>query len=94
MGTGNTWSFGWQSHEVPNGQYELQMRGVDQAGNLGDSVSITLVVDNDPPQVSITEHWWIWESGKLEVVPNYFPIARVRVIISDPQYRWPEATRP
>jgi hypothetical protein len=90
MGTGGTWSFAWQANEVPNGQYELQMRGIDQAGNLGDSTSITLVVDNAPPSVSITEHWWIWESGQLKVSPNYFPIASVKVIISDPQYRWPE----
>ncbi len=90
MGTGDTWSFNWQSNEVPNGPYDLQMRGMDQAGNLGDSVSITLLVDNGPPSVSITEHWWIWESGRLAVSSNYFPIASMRVVISDPQYRWPE----
>ncbi len=90
MEEGNTWAFGWQSNEVPNGRYTLQMRGMDQAGNVGDSVSVTLVVDNSPPSVSITEHWWIWESGQLKVSPNHFPIARVKVIISDPQDRWPE----
>jgi hypothetical protein len=90
MGTGDAWSFGWQSNGVPNGQYTLQMRGMDRAGNVGDSVSVTLVVDNGPPSVSITEHWWIWESGQLKISPNYFPIAGVKVIISDPQHRWPE----
>ncbi len=89
MDTGDTWSFTWQSNEVPNGQYTLQMRGIDQAGNVGAPASITLVVDNRPPSVSITERWWIWESGQLRVSPNYFPIASVSVTISDPQNRWP-----
>ena len=88
-GTGDTWSFTWQSNEVPNGQYTLQMRGMDRAGNIGDPASITLVVDNGPPAVSITERWWIWESGLLKVSPNHFPIASVQVTIRDPQNRWP-----
>lgn len=89
MGTGNTWSFTWQSNEVPNSQYTLQMRGVDQAGNVGEPASITLAVDNGPPSVSITERWWIWEAGELKVSPNHFPIASVQVTIRDPQNRWP-----
>jgi hypothetical protein len=89
MGTDDTWSFTWTTNEVPNGQYTLQMRGMDQAGNIGDVVSLTLVVDNGPPSVSITERWWIWESGELGVSPNHFPIDSVRVTISDLQNRWP-----
>ena len=88
MGTGDAWSFPWHTNEIPNGQYVLQMRGFDQAGNIGDTDSITLVVDNGPPSVSITERWWIWESGQLKVSPNHFPIASVRVTINDPQKRW------
>jgi hypothetical protein len=90
INTGNTWSVPWSTGEVPNGQYQLQIRGIDHAGNMGNAVSIALVVDNGPPHVSLTDRWWIWESGQLKVSPNYFPIARVKVIISDPQYRWPE----
>jgi hypothetical protein len=89
MDSGDTWSFAWRTNEVPNGQYTLQMRGMDKAGNVGDAASLTLVVDNGLPSVSITEHWWIWESGQLRVSPNHFPIASVRVTISDPQNRWP-----
>jgi len=89
MGASGTWSFAWDTHDVLNGQFTLQMRGRDQAGNHGDAASITLVVDNGPPNVSITHRWWIWESGQLHVSPNYFPIASVRVTISDPQNRWP-----
>jgi hypothetical protein len=87
---GNNWSVPWSTGEVPNGQYQLQIRGIDHAGNVGNAVSITLVVDNGPPHVSLTDRWWIWESGQLKVSPNYFPIARVKVVISDPQRRWPE----
>ena len=89
MGAGDTWSFTWQTGEVPNGQYTLRIRGRDQAGNVGDVASITLIVDNGPPSVSITNRWWIWESGQLKVSPNYFPIESVRVMISDPTNRWP-----
>jgi len=48
-------------------------------------------VDNAPPAVSITERWWIWETGTLKVSPNHFPIASIQVTIRDPQSRWPAA---
>lgn len=84
----DTWSFAWNSSEVANGEYTLQVRGIDDAGNVGNSASVTLVVDNGPPSVSITDRWWIWETGRLKVSPNHFPIASVKVTIRDPQNRW------
>ncbi|HAX70538.1 MAG TPA: hypothetical protein DCY14_13075 [Anaerolineae bacterium] len=84
------WSFVWRSGEVPNGEYTIQVRGMDRAGNVGDVVSIALTVDNAPPAVSITERWWIWENGTLKVSPNHFPIASIQVTIRDPQKRWKE----
>ncbi len=90
MGTAETWSFTWNSTVIANGQYQVQVRGTDQAGNQAEPVSIGLIVDNGPPLVTIAKHWWIWESGKLEVSPNHFPIASAKVIISDPKSRWPE----
>jgi hypothetical protein len=90
MDTGDDWSYLWHSSEVPNGEYTLQMRGMDRAGNAGDVVSVTLNVDNGPPAVSITERWWIWEAGQLRVSPNHFPIANIQVTIRDPQNRWTE----
>jgi len=89
MGTGSTLSYIWHSNEVPNGDYTLQMRGMDRAGNVGHLISIILTVDNGPPAISITERWWIWESGNLKVSPNHFPIASIEVTIRDPQNRWP-----
>ncbi len=91
MDAGDTLSFTWNTNDVPNGQYSLQMRGIDVAGNVGDTASIMLVVDNKPPHVSLTDRWWIWESGQLKISPNYFPIASVKVTIRDPQDRWPAA---
>jgi hypothetical protein len=86
---GNIWSIIWRSGEVSNGEYTIQMRGMDRAGNEGEPIPLTLTVDNGPPAVSITEQWWIWESGTLKVSPNHFPIASVRVTIHDPGKRWP-----
>ncbi len=89
MGADGIWSFPWNTNALSNGQYRLRMRAMDRAGNPGDAAQITLLVDNGPPNVSITERWWVWESGKLKVSPNHFPIANVRVTISDPHNRWP-----
>ncbi|MCG3141727.1 MAG: hypothetical protein HDKAJFGB_03043 [Anaerolineae bacterium] len=89
MSAGDGWSYNWHSGEVPNGEYIIQMRGRDRAGNVGDVVSSTLTVDNALPAVSITERWWIWEVGVLKVSPNHFPIASIQVTIRDPQNRWP-----
>jgi len=82
------WSFVWRSGEVPNGKYIIQMRGMDRAGNDSAVSSVTLTVDNAPPAVSITERWWIWETGTLKVSSNHFPIASIQVTIRDPQNRW------
>ncbi len=90
MSAGDSWSYIWDSGEVPNGEYTIQMRGRDRAGNVGDVVSLRLTVDNAPPTVSITERWWIWETGTLKVYPNHFPIANIQVTIRDPQKRWKE----
>lgn len=86
----SSWSFIWQSGEVPNGEYIVQVRGMDRAGNDSDVSTISLTVDNAPPAVSITERWWIWETGTLKVSPNHFPIASIQVTIRDPQKRWKE----
>jgi hypothetical protein len=90
MSAGDSWSYNWHSGEVPNGEYTIQMRGMDHAGNFGDVVSVKLTVDNAPPAVSITERWWIWETGTLKVSSNHFPIASIQVTIRDPQKRWKE----
>lgn len=88
MEAGGSWSYTWRSGETPNGEYTVQMRGWDRAGNVSGMSSISLIVNNAPPVVSITERWWIWESGQLKVSPNYFPVANIQLTIRDPQNRW------
>jgi hypothetical protein len=83
------WSFQWDTQGVSNGSYTLLVRGLDAAGNMGEPGQVEVVVDNLPPSVSLTKRWWIWETGTLKVSPNTFPIASVRVKISDWQNRWP-----
>lgn len=53
------------------------------------SHTITPTAPPHPPTVSLTEHWWIWESGLLQVTPKTYPIASVKLTIRDPQARWP-----
>ena len=84
------WSFLWHSGEVPNGAYAILMRGMDRAGNLSNMSTTSLTVDNAPPAVSITERWWVWETGLLKVSSNHFPIATIQVSVRDPQKRWKE----
>lgn len=90
MSAGDGWSYIWHSGEVPNGEYIIQMRGLDRAGNDSAISTISLTVDNAPPTVSIPERWWIWETGTLKVFTNHFPIATIQVTIRDPQKRWKE----
>ncbi|MFM8427848.1 MAG: hypothetical protein ACKOBL_21975, partial [Chloroflexota bacterium] len=73
--------------EIPNGEYTIQVHGVDRAGNDGAVATVSLTVDNAPPAVSITERWWNWETGTLKIFPNHFPIASIQVMIQDPQRR-------
>jgi hypothetical protein len=84
-----TWSFQWDTQGFSNGAYTLLVRGMDQAGNVGRPGRLGVLVDNLPPAVSLTKRWWIWETGTLKVSPNTFPIASVRLKISDRKNSWP-----
>lgn len=55
MDTSEAWSYTWNTATLPDGQYSLLIRGIDEAGNLGDAAQITLFVENRPPLVSLTE---------------------------------------
>ena len=84
-----SWSFQWDTQGLSNGDYTLLVRWMDEAGNVGSPRQVEVLVDNQPPSVSLTRRWWIWETGTLKVLPNTFPIASVRLKISDRQNRWP-----
>ena len=83
------WSFQWDTQGLSNGNYTLLVRGMDEAGNVGSPGQVGVVVNNLPPLVKLTKRWWIWETGTLKVSSNTFPIASVRLKISDRQNRWP-----
>jgi hypothetical protein len=83
------WSFQWDTQGLSNENYTLLVRGMDEAGNLGNPGQVGVMVNNLPPSVKLTKRWWIWETGTLNVSPNTFPIASVRLKISDRQNRWP-----
>lgn len=88
-GEREAWSRPWDTSTLPNGLYRLMARSRDEAGNIGGVAQITVRIDNQPPQVSLTERWWIWEAGDLRVSLNTHPIAKVEVTIRDMQARWP-----
>lgn len=82
------WSYDWNTATIPNETYIAQIRATDVAGNQEDPMPLTLVVDNLPPHVKITDSWWIWQSGEFHVSPNTFAVGEITVKISDPQNRW------
>lgn len=87
--SGGTWSYDWNTIVLQNGMYTVKMRAMDLAGNRENPILLTLIVDNFPPQVKITDSWWIWESGRIKVSENGFSISEIKVTIFDPEGRWP-----
>lgn len=52
--TGTTsWSISWDTTQIPDGDYPVQARATDVAGNVGDTVTVNIQVDNTPPGVNI-----------------------------------------
>lgn len=41
-----------------------------------------------PPHISLTERWWIWDTGDLHIAARTYPLESVRVEIADPENRW------
>jgi hypothetical protein len=86
------WRYDWDTTQLPNGSYPVIARARDIAGNVQTpGTSVTILAANHPPFVDIQARWNIWESGSLSVRENGgIPVDSVRVIISDPQGRWPQ----
>ncbi len=83
-----SWNFAWDSSVFDNGSHALFLRAADVAGNRGESVRITVVLDNDPPYVKVSETWNIWESGNLAVFDNVIPLESLRIVVHDPMLRF------
>jgi hypothetical protein len=85
---GGAWSFDWDSSTFDNGDHILYLRATDNAGNLGEPVQVSVILDNIPPYVSLSETWNIWESGSLTVFDNVIPLESIRIIVHDPMLRF------
>jgi hypothetical protein len=77
------WNVPWDSYQVPNGTYDILVRTWDEAGNQENLLHLALIVSNPPPEVSITDWWWVSESGHVTVTPNNIPVQEIRVRITD-----------
>ncbi|EPL05345.1 Ig-like domain-containing protein [Pseudomonas sp. CF161] len=52
--SGTNWSFDNSANPLADGSYNVQVQVIDTAGNIGQSVSQTVVVDGTPPAASET----------------------------------------
>jgi hypothetical protein len=82
------WSFSWDSSTFDNGNHDLFLRAIDVAGNQGEPIRISVILDNDPPYVKLAETWNIWESGDLAVFANIIPLESIRIVVHDPILRF------
>lgn len=83
------WSFPWDTTAIPNGTYTLYARGQDMAGNQEHTAQVTVVVSNEPPDVSITHTFSVWQTAEISIQTHVLPIGGARLTITDPQNRWP-----
>ena len=84
------WSFELDTSALDNGDHTLYLRSTDKAGNIGQPISVHVILDNFAPYVKLTETWNIWESGSLDVINNIIPLKSVRIVVQDPMLRYPE----
>jgi hypothetical protein len=88
--SGSAWSFGWDSTAFDNGDHTLFLRAIDTAGNLGEPIRVSVILDNIPPYVKLAETWNIWEGGELAVFPSIIPLQSIRISVHDPLQRFPD----
>lgn len=76
------WSISYDTTTGPDGQHTILVRATDNAGHSEMPVSLNVTVNNAPPKVSLSEWWWIWESGATKVDPGITPLESVRLQIA------------
>ncbi len=84
-----SWSAPWDTLPFSGGMHALQATFTDQAGNTS-SAKAYYIVANALPEIDLTERWYIWEKGLLEIRPGDLPLMDVTIVISDPKGRWPD----
>jgi hypothetical protein len=80
--TNGVWSVAYDTTQRPDGQYTILVRATDKAGHIETPVSLAVTVNNAPPRVSLSEWWWIWESGATKVDPGITPLGSIRLQIA------------
>jgi hypothetical protein len=80
--TGGDWAIPYDTTQRPDGQYTVMVRATDLAGHVELPVSLDVTVNNAPPKVSLSEWWWIWESGATAVDPGVIPLGSIRLQVA------------
>lgn len=80
-----TWAYNFETSDLPNGEYDVQVRAADKAGNVMPPVSVKLLVNNQGPLIDLTDAWQYMEAGQLNVQPNFYRVAAVSISILDGQ---------
>jgi len=87
-------SGGWTTYTDPlvfyNGQHEIEVRAVDQAGLTSDVQTFSFFVESRGPYITIPDHWQVGQTISLSVQANSFSLGSVSIVVSDPQQRWPD----
>ena len=76
------WSIPYDTTTGPDGQYTVHVRATDNAGHTETPISLDVSVNNPPPKASLSEWWWIWESGQTKVDPGVTPLGSIRLQIA------------
>jgi len=76
------WSIPYDTTTGPDGQYTVHVRAADNAGHTETPISLDVTVNNHPPKASLSEWWWIWESGQTKVDPGVTPLGSIRLQIA------------
>ena len=84
-----TWVLDWHSAGMGDGAYTPIVAAVDNAGNRTETSLSAIHLDNTPPGMSMTNAWYIWESGHLRVEDSRAGIQRIELSVRDDQGRWP-----
>ena len=85
---------GWTTYTDPlifyNGQHEIEVRAVDQAGLTSDVQTFSFFVESRGPYITVPDHWQVGQTISVSVQANSFSLGSVSIVVSDPQKRWPD----
>lgn len=82
------WSYAWDTRSARNGASIVRVRVTDNAGLAG-TASFTAFVDNLGPEIELPGSWFVWETVRLDASDAGSGMDKVRLVIHDPQNRWP-----